>query len=128
MRYFFALAALVLSLAFAPLVAQAGPPTTAAATLALKTEGLAQLCATRLHLDNTQAAMLRYYLQDQLRTLRLEVEGGTLPAPALPAIGQQRLNAMATNLLTPQQLVDYHKLMASAEAAPLLRGLALLAN
>ena len=127
MRYFFALAALVLSFAFAPLVAQASPPT-ATAVLTQKTDGLAQLCVTRLHLDNTQAAMLRYYLQDQVRTLRMEVEGGTLSAQSLPATGRQRINEMAAHLLTPQQLADYQKLMASAEAAPLLHGLALLAN
>lgn len=113
--------------AFAPMVSLAVPPASAK-VLAAKTEDLVALCTARLHLDNTQAAMFRYYLQDQMHTLQLELEGGTLSAQALPATGRQRLTALATQLLTPQQLVDFEQLMASAEAAPLLRGLALASN
>ena len=69
MRYFFALAAFILSFAFAPLVVYAGL-LTSAATLAPKTDGLARLFTTRLHLDNTKAAMMRYHLQSQIRSLR----------------------------------------------------------
>ena len=127
MRYLSTLAVFFFLAAFAPVTAFAVPPASAK-VLAAKTEGLAALCTARLHLDNTQAAMFRYYLQDQMQTLQLELEGGTLSAQALPAIGRQRLTALATQLLTPQQLIDFEQLMTSAEAAPLLRVLALASN
>ena len=127
MRLLFALAAFLLLAAFAPAVALARPPA-APIGLAAKTEGLAALCTARLHLDNTQAAMLRYYLQDQMHTLQLEVEGGALSAQSLPVVGRQRLVALAGQLLAPQQLADFGKLLASPEALPHLRALALASN